>query len=568
MRHALERGVPATHWARRAAPVPWRGGWRARRWAARGYPADVAAQLARVFWSSERPTPYESGDWYEDELADHESAAAGARQHAELHAASERPCAYPPEDRAGAVERLTADHRGHEAARSFHRARALADLALALAELAQEHGEHGDLSAHFAAAAEAAAVSAAWHWGRGRGHADRFADRRQCGTGYGRLDCRACGSEGPMAIDCGVVRVCPKCRDWRHQIRRRRFERARRSLMADLEGAGVFSRWRAREHGGRWTEKDLTLTLPDGHADLVETSERVRVLFAAWPHFRAQWYAYERARSPKRRRAACRACGAGIGQACRRLTDGAPMTRCHRFRPWSESYAAYRRRAPLPVHHRAFEVTPGEDGAGHVHFHVWFVGPYLPVDLARRWWARALVRAGLSDVCEAFIGSCDCGGPHIVNPHVRRVTARWVAHEHIKGRGSIQLVTPGGAHVGYLEGWSVATADKHGRHMSAATEAALYESLERRRLVQASAGFLARGARAATCGECGASRVELDVAAELVRIAALHVEIRTYRSARWSHADAMAVRAEVAARAGALPGPAKGRRTLRAARTA
>jgi hypothetical protein len=54
----------------------------------------------------------------------------------------------------------------------------------------------------------------------------------------------------------------------------------------------------------------------------------------------------------------------------------------------------------------------------------------------------------------------------------------------------------------YLDGWSIVDVDEHGRRIDPSIAARLYESLEGRRMVHASRGFL-DPPRAAHCPRCG-----------------------------------------------------------------
>jgi hypothetical protein len=129
---------------------------------------------------------------------------------------------------------------------------------------------------------EAKAAEARWHGWRADGQRGRFESLLHCGEGAVRVSC-TCGDETPAVLGCDVRRLCVRCRDHGAKERRERFARARAVLLHRSMRLGHLRRVRP---GGRYSEKHLTLTIPD--AWIVGEGAvgwRVTVLFAAWRRF-------------------------------------------------------------------------------------------------------------------------------------------------------------------------------------------------------------------------------------------------------------------------------------------
>ncbi len=256
-----------------------------------------------------------------------------------------------------------------------------------------------------------------------------------------------------------------------------------------MRRAGKLGQLRRERRGGRYSEKHLTLTIPDG-AIVGEGSVgwRVWVLFEAWRKFSL------------------------------------------RFRRW------LRETGKEANWYRGFEWTAGADGQGHPHFHIWIFTSYLPVGLLHWWWAQSLTECGVlvfGDEHADYFGpggrarrkkrptgplpgergqaAQDRRGAFVLLD-VREVTVRRspVKFEIIKGGKAVQItqprikVTAGDALVGYIAGWFVSDRDDAGNFVSAKVCAELYEALEGRKQVRASDGFLALGERDCACPTCHA----------------------------------------------------------------
>jgi hypothetical protein len=104
-----------------------------------------------------------------------------------------------------------------------------------------------------------------------------------------------------------------------------------------------------------------------------EPEERVRWLFAAWPLFLRKWNEYIRTQLDGAKCTVGKKRGDGDKTVFPVNRDGEIVELvselCHEVR----------------IH----EWTPGGDGAGHPHFHVWAFGVYMPHELIRLWWAHA-----------------------------------------------------------------------------------------------------------------------------------------------------------------------------------
>ena len=396
--------------------------------------------------------------------------------------------AFPVGSYLGEVERLTSAARGRRAANLEARA----------AEIRAERarGPDGELVATVKVkrrvlnprtarrvlqeverpAAEVQERRARWYEGRAHGQRGRFGSLAHCGEGVVAVRC-VCGDERPSVLGCDVRRLCVRCRDASASERRERFARARGKLLERSYRLGHMRR--LRRHG-RYTEKHMTLTIPDQWiAGEGAVAWRVAVLFGAWRSFSQRMVRH--------------------------------------FREQKERVTYF----------RGFEWTAGADGRGHPHFHVWLWCPWVSVELLRRWWALALHEQGvLVFGCgDARLEATGPGGrarrnswpvssPVVLDVREVKVRRARAQFEIIKGGRAIKVerprlvveaVAPGGGVdvVGYVEGWVLQEVDTNGRPVPPEVLAELYEALECRRQTQASAGFLALGERECSCPACG-----------------------------------------------------------------
>lgn len=329
-----------------------------------------------------------------------------------------------------------------------------------------------------------AVSSRRWHLARARGQRERFAKVRGCGARVMVAACKSCGTERkPVHEACGVRRVCPRCDVAGASERRARFGRARGRVLVDAHRYGLFRKVR---RGGAYSEKMLTLTVP--HFGIEDASgvvraesrdtlhARISAAFRAWPVF------------------------------------------LRRLNRWFKGAGA-----EFVALHRSFEWTPGKDGEGHPHFHVWLWCPFVDVWLIRAWWAEALRSVGwrvdvddedrdvirvdlrrLRSVNVAAVRELMKGGRRsaLTLSRVEFASAKdadaWRAF--MRGAWRDGASGPGMDAFSYAEGWTIGDV----KGCAADVVARLYMALEGRRLTQASSGFFVDDEPAA-CECCGAS---------------------------------------------------------------
>lgn len=356
----------------------------------------------------------------------------------------------------------------------------------------RETGEAVTTNTEIVGAAMRDALSRAkWHEGRDNGQKYRFRKLQQCGTRVMIAGCGVCGHERkPVEEGCGIARLCERCSLRAAKKRRARFGRARRRVSENLKRQGCMRRRKVagKWYGARWSDKMLTLTLPhflrselDEDAGLLAfgletckllpgevdtTMARVLAIRAAWPRFAAKLRKYW---SQAQRRAA---------------KDKKPPVMVM----WKDGKAA-----PPPLH-RAFEWTPGSDGLGHPHYHVWMLCPWLDSGMVAAMWTEALREVGVPiegraivtlqrfrDFNFSAVGELMKGG---VND---RKALEWSRLYAGTARRAHRRGGPANAFE-YADGWTIADAIVDARPEVVAS---LYCALEKMRLTQASAGFFA-----------------------------------------------------------------------------
>lgn len=215
---------------------------------------------------------------------------------------------------------------------------------------------------------QAHASAAAWHGARAGGQRSRRATVEHCGVGEVRVTCGCCGAVTEGHVHCGVVRLCAGCSA-------RRAKKARARLISAIEVVAGNARQAGRmlknQRGGALGERFLTLTIPHltleprevegawgwartfdhGLAKLAArkaTSElRIGTLYAAWKIFLKRLNGWIRKK---------------LGPTKAERKEGIEHTVREVGTCW----------------HRAFEWTPGADGMGHPHFHLWMLSPWIP----------------------------------------------------------------------------------------------------------------------------------------------------------------------------------------------
>jgi hypothetical protein len=178
-------------------------------------------------------------------------------------------------------------------------------------------------------------------WHRQRGDAELLRAERVelCGSGSAYLGCGTCGQvAGDLhPTRCGTWRYCLECRGARCAEYRERLDEAIEAQRA------LYSREVGRRDTNRWSERFLTLTVEHSGSSAYDFG----VIQRAWPVF---WRGVKRWLKQRR-----------------------PLRRDQlKFMPYS----------------RVLEIT-GSD-AGHAHAHVWLLTPYLPHQVLRALWGRAI----------------------------------------------------------------------------------------------------------------------------------------------------------------------------------
>ena len=230
--------------------------------------------------------------------------------------------------------------------------------------------------------------SSEWHEARALGAEEVFRRVEDCGDDFhavARCTSEACRRARKQNPEAGVQRIplgcssrlfCDECKVRIAARFRREFNAARHGILWGARLQGRTSKWRPK-HGAeaKLGERLITLTVPE----LGTARERVLWMFRAWPEFLKLLNEYQR---DELKEAKCTT-GKPRGDAHGNVTsvpvdrDGCPVERvrglCHSV--------------------RVFEWTPGADGNGHPHFHVWHFGPYIPHELLVEWWQQAWARA-------------------------------------------------------------------------------------------------------------------------------------------------------------------------------
>jgi hypothetical protein len=259
---------------------------------------------------------------------------------------------------------------------------------------------------------------AKWYDDRARGHRERIERVEACESQIVNVSCPCCGVAREFSAGCRSWMLCSRCRRATAAQLRARFLAARGQVVDSARARGLLNPAR---RGGRWGERFLTLTLP--HA-VPSISGRIDLAFRAWTAFLKRFNAH-----------------------------------------WLDVDA------PSVESLRVFEWTPGSDGRGHPHFHIWIFSPFLDVQLVREWWRRALENAG------AVVGE------HLI------VDIRAVDDPSDAAKELIKYMLKDIA------------AD--GGKIDAEIFSMVYEALGGRRMRQASSGFMGRANKVKPCCECG-----------------------------------------------------------------
>lgn len=336
---------------------------------------------------------------------------------------------------------------------------------------------------------------ARWHHGRDNGQKYRFKRLADCGKRMMIAQCKACdGEKTPVPEGCGIARLCERCSLLNAKKRRGRFGRARQRISGDLARIG-YTRSRKKQHGGPgglWSDKMITLSLPhfllchvDADAPLRDfgkgaavdaTMARIYAVRAAWPLFARSlraWFKRGGTAKVKKRR------------GCQNVP-----------RPPIAVPLKNGKSAPPPMH-RAFEWTPGKDGLGHPHFHIWLLAPFIPKEALRAMWRTALIEVGVPIAHDALVivqvkNFQDFDGA-AVGELIKNNSRRALEWSRLYKHGPANAFE-------YADGWTIKDALTNAEP---SVVASLYMALEGARLTQASSGFFEADAPA-ECAKCGA----------------------------------------------------------------
>ena len=330
---------------------------------------------------------------------------------------------------------------------------------------------------------------ARWHKGRDNGQRERFKRLQLCGSRMVVASCRVCSTDARAVPEgCGVTRLCPRCSLLNARRRVARFARARQRAwtLASRVGLTRVRRGRGgRAFGSLWADRMVTLTVPHfllchverdaklrtyGKAgelgEVDTTAARIAAVRAAWPLFARKLGTYWKQAHKAGARALLPNASGGLD---------------------------------LPPMHRAFEWTPGKDGLGHPHFHVWMLCGWLPAELVSAWWTEALRAVGVPlepgqrvrvDVRRFQSFDANAVGELVKDGRDRRAIEWARLYEAGAPRDAFQ----------YADGWTIGDVIGEARDDVIAS---LYRALEGARLSQGSAGFFVEDERPA-CQACGA----------------------------------------------------------------
>lgn len=205
-----------------------------------------------------------------------------------------------------------------------------------------------------------------WHASRARNQRLLFRRIELCGGEAGTkitLTCRGgCGQKTAIEIGCGSAWFCPPCRRVRAARFRLDFDRKRLGLVTAAARAGLTRRNQPR--GMRWGARLVTLTLPH----VGSPRERIRVLLEVWARF---WRVLRDDLVPKL-------------QANSGITI-ADVPRGFSERVQGDELAL----ADLLSYVRVLEWTPGTDGLGHPHLHVWLFSRFIEHSTIKALWEEA-----------------------------------------------------------------------------------------------------------------------------------------------------------------------------------
>jgi hypothetical protein len=291
----------------------------------------------------------------------------------------------------------------------------------------------------------------AFHQKRVRGQIERFDRVRECRAADLVTACGDCGHEQHRRrTRCGCHRLCESCADHRATVLRTRFRVGHGRVLGDKATQELLERRRVGE-------RLLTLTAP--HSGSLDRD--VSVLQAAWPHFK-------------------------------KLLDRF----CVEEAPDVAGQVAFV---------RVLEVGPGTTKHGHAHFHVYLMSPYLPEELVRHIWGRALQKCScvvpLRPLGDVLVGT---------NPAHVETLRRWLVTRRGSRGKPVAMVFWPIIWISSVAGKNVDVSlipylTKTAGPATPDLRAAIYRATENVRTIAASRGFFVKEVHSRCCSSCGST---------------------------------------------------------------
>lgn len=324
--------------------------------------------------------------------------------------------------------------------------------------------------------------STQWHESRARNKINLFDRVASCGSEESTqitLVCGGCGEKTPIDVGCDARWFCARCRPRPVKKVQGDFRPKRTGLLTVAARVGL-TRRRQRK-GERWGERLLTLTLPH-RGTPVERIRRLRKTRHRFFRLLRDELRAELERIPS---------GVFVDDLPAASTPrGVSQSRVERTGRELSLWEFF-------TYYSVLEWTPGEDGLGHPHFHVWMFSRFIAHDRLRELWQRAYF--------SVLRAECPIGPIEEVTLVIDvRAVHGDPSHELIKYLTKDWEVTPDGAHRALPEVY-----------------AQVYAECDGTRLRQSSAGFADWGVgkhRACPCcwheGANGWARIEISHALE------------------------------------------------------
>lgn len=308
------------------------------------------------------------------------------------------------------VEAVTALHRERKAQRLTERAKAIGK------ERRQAWREGGQVARSETGNVRTESFDSQWHLSRAKGARELFGRVRSCAEQDSyrvNLTCRGCSNKSSIPVGCDSHWFCPTCRVQRAKEYRLELQAKLGGLQSLATRAGLTARSRRHQPGGRFGARFITLTLPH----VGQPRERIQTLMKTWPRF---WRLLSDKLRPRLKKHAAR--GVVIPEGKEGELVGASL--------WDLVHYLW-----------VIEWTPGSDGDGHPHLHVWLFSPFIDQAELERLWRRAYedvtgkqveklivdVRSASNDSDAAALELCkylvkdwevDAGGSKQVRPEV------------------------------------------------------------------------------------------------------------------------------------------------------